>query len=385
MEEFYLLDNELNKKYIIDTYSSAIWAKRYNDIGDCELVISASEENFRKIKECKYIARNDDDMVCKIKKIEIQTDEENGNQLILTGKDITDILEQRIVVKQTNFNGLVEDYIRTLINDSIINPTNADRKIKNFVLADKIGFSDTIREQVTYDNVGIKIQKLCKQYGWGYRVTINNGNFVFALYKGRDKSKYITFSHNYDNISTTDYSKDDSNIKNVALVAGEGEGVARRTTTIGNGVGIDRHELYVDARDISSEIDYDELLTNYPNGKEKVINNVIYYQVNGSNIAIITKNDAGEVTNVQLCSNIYIENLKNTGYEKMSTYTSVTSFSGEVIVGMSYRYKEDYDLGDIVNIVNEYGISIDVRISEVIENQDDNGYTMEPTFENIEE
>lgn len=384
MEEFYLLDNELNKKYIIDTYSSAIWVKRYNDIGDCELVISASIENFRKIKECKYIARNDDDMVCKIKKVELQTDEENGDQLILTGKDITDILNQRIVIKQTNFNGLVEDYIRTLINDSIIKPTNADRKIKNFALSNKEGFSETIREQVTYDNVGDKIQKLCKQYGWGYKVTVNNGNFIFALYKGNDISSYITFSHNYDNISTTDYSKDDSNIKNVALVAGEGEGVARKTITIGNGVGIDRHELYVDARDISSEIDYDELLTNYPNGNEKVINNVIYYQVNGSNIAILTKNDAGEITNVQLCNNIYMENLKNTGYEKMSAYTSITSFSGEIIVGMSYKYKEDYNLGDIVNIVNEYGISINVRISEVIENQDDNGYTMEPTFENIE-
>lgn len=384
MEEFYLLDNELKKKYIIDTYSSAIWAKRYNDIGDCELVISASIENFRKIKECKYIARNDDDMVCKIKKVELQTDEENGDQLILTGKDITDILNQRIVIKQTNFNGSVEDYIRTLINDSIIKPTNTDRKIKNFTLANKKGFTETIREQVTYDNVGDKIQKLCKQYGWGYKVTINNGSFIFALYKGSDISEYITFSHNYDNISTTDYSKDDSNIKNVALVAGEGEGVARKTITIGNGIGIDRHELYVDARDISSEIDYDELLINYPNGKEKVINNVIYYQVNGINIAVLTKNDAGEITNVQLCNNIYMENLKNTGYEKMSEYTSITSFAGEIIAGMSYKYKEDYNLGDIVNIVNEYGISINVRISEVIENQDDNGYTMEPTFENIE-
>ena len=384
MEEFYLLDNELKKKYIIDTYSSAIWAKRYNDIGDCELVISASIENFRKIKECKYIARNDDDMVCKIKKVELQTDEENGDQLILKGKDITDILNQRIVIKQTNFNGSVEDYIRTLINDSIIKPTNTDRKIKNFTLANKKGFTETIREQVTYDNVGDKIQKLCKQYGWGYKVTINNGSFIFTLYKGSDISEYITFSHNYDNISTTDYSKDDSNIKNVALIAGEGEGVARRTTTIGKGVGIDRHELYVDARSVSSEIDYDELLINYPNGKEKVINNVIYYQVNGSNIAIITKNDAEEVTNVQLCNNIYIENLRNTGYEKMAAYTSVTSFSGEIIVGMSYQYKKDYKLGDIVKIVNEYGISINVRISEVIENRDDNGYTMEPTFENIE-
>lgn len=384
MEELYLLDDKLNKKYIIDTYSNILWVPRYNDIGDCELVISASQENFKKIKECRYITRDDDDMACEIKKVEIQTDEENGDQLIITGIDIKNILNQRIIEKQTNFNGLVEDYIRTLINDAIINPKNSDRKINNFILADKVSFSETIREQVTYDTVGDKIQNLCKQYGWGYKVTISRGNFVFSLFKGKDKSKYITFSHNYDNISTTNYSKDDSNIRNVALVAGEGEGVNRVTTIIGGGAGINRHELYIDARDISSSIDYNELTTKYPNGVERVVNNTIYYQVDGVNIAILIKNDKGEITEVQLCSNIYIENLKNTGYEKMAEHTSVTSFSGEIIVGMNYTYKKDYELGDIVNIVNEYGISVNARISEVIENQDDNGYTMEPTFENIE-
>lgn len=384
MEELYLLDENLKRKHIIDTYSNIIWAKRYNDIGDCELVISATEENFNKIKECKYISRADDDMSCEIKKIDIQTDEENGNQLIITGTDIKNILNQRIVEKQTNFNGLVEDYIRKLINDSIINPTNAERKIKNFILDDKVGFTEKISEQVTYDYVGDKIQELCKQYGWGYKVIIRNGNFVFSLYKGEDKSAYITFSQDYDNIATTSYSKDDSNIKNVALVAGEGEGVARVTTTIGAGTGIDRHELYIDARDVSSEIDYNELISSYPNGVEKTINNVIYYQVNGSNIAILTKDDKGEVSKVQLCSSVYIENLKNTGYEKMSDYTSVTSFTGEVIVGVNYIYKKDYDLGYIVSIVNEYGISMKARICEIIENQDENGYSMEPTFENIE-
>lgn len=384
MEELYLLDKDLKRIHIIDTYSSLIWAKRYNDIGDCELVISASEENFNKIKECKYISRIDDDMACEIKKIDIKTDEENGNQLIITGIDIKNILNQRIVVKQTNFNGLVEDYIRRLINDSIINPTNLERKIENFVLDDKVGFTERISEQVTYDYVGDKIKELCKQYGWGYKVTIINENFVFSLYKRTDKSDYITFSQDYDNISTTEYSKDDSNVKNVALVAGEGEGVERVTTSIGAGTGINRHELYIDARDVSSEIDYNELISSYPNGVEKTINNVIYYQVNGTNIAVLTKNDEGEVSKVQLCSNIYIENLKNIGYEKMSEYTSITSFTGEVIVGMNYTYKEDYDLGDIVSIVNEYGISIKARICEIIENKDENGYSMEPTFENIE-
>lgn len=385
MDELYLLDNELNRKHIIDTYASFIWAKRYNDLGDFELIIAASQENFEKIEECKYIMRSDDDMVCEIKKIEVKTDAENGSQLIIVGTDIKDILKQRIIMKQTNFNGFVEEYIRTLINDAIINPTDSDRKISNFILADKNDYTERISEQVTYNNLGDKIQKLCQQYEWGYRVNIDDGKFVFSLFKGKDLTDYITFSADYDNISTTDYSKDNSNIKNVALVAGEGEGAERRTITIGNGIGINRHELYIDARDISSNIDYEELLINYPNGNEKVVNGVIYYQVNGINIAILEKDDSGEIVEVRLCDEIYINSLRNTGNERLSKYTSITSFLGKVITSMGYKYKEDYDLGDIVNIVNEFGISINARITEILESQDENGYTIEPTFENIEQ
>ena len=383
MEELYLLDEDLKKKYIIDTYSSIIWTRRYNMPGDCELVVQASKENLSKIRESKYISRDDDDMTCEIKKIEIQTDEENGDKIIITGTDIKDILNKRIVMNQTNFSGLAEDYIRKLINDAFINPKEPDRKINNFVLDNKQGFTETISEQVTYDYIGDKVQEICQQFGWGYKVTIQNGNFIFSLYKGEDKSQYITFSQNYDNISTTDYQEDNSNIKNVALIAGEGEGVDRKTTTIGSGEGVNRNELYVDARDVSSTIDYDELLSNYPNGIEKIINNVIYYQVNGSNIAILTKDEEGEISEITLCDDIYMENLKSVGNEKMTEYVSVTSFTGNIIVGVNYKYKEDYCLGDIVKLVNEYGISINVRISEIIESKDENGYAIEPTFENI--
>ena len=67
----------------------------------------------------------------------------------------------------------------------------------------------------------------------------------------------------------------------------------------------------------------------------------------------------------------------------MTEYISVTSFAGEIIVGISYIYKKDYNLGDIVKIKNEYGISMNARITEVLENQDESGYKMEPTFENV--
>lgn len=384
MEEVYLLDSELNKKYIIDTYSSIIWTPRYNTLGDCELVISASCENFKKIKECKYIIRDDDEMACEIKKVELKTDEENGDQLIITGTDVKDILNQRIVMNQTNFNGLVEDYIRTLINDAIINPKDSNRKIANFILDDKVGFTEKIREQVTYDYVGDKIQKLCKQYNWGYKVIIKNKNFIFSLYKGKDRSNYVKFSQNFDNIATTDYLKDDSNIKNFTVIAGEGEGAERSKVTVGESIGIDRKELYIDARDVSSSIDYTELLSSYPNGNEKTIEGVLYYQVNGKSIAIITKNEKGEVSEVKLCNDVYMESLKSTGYERMAQYKSNNSFEGEIIVGVNYVYKKDYNLGDIISIENEYGISMKTRIVEVIENQDDKGYTIEPTFENVE-
>ena len=383
MEELYLLDENLKKIYIIDTYSSVIWTPRYNTLGDCELVIQASKENLNKVKECKYISREDDELSCEIKKIEIQTDEENGDQIIITGTDIKDILNKRIVMNQTNFNGLAEDYIRKLITDAFINPKDPNRKISNFMLDDKKGFTETIREQVTYDYIGNKVQEICQQFGWGYKVTIKNGNFVFSLYKGEDRSQYITFSQNYDNISTTDYQEDNSNIKNVALIAGEGEGVDRKITTVGSVEGINRIELYVDARDVSSTIDYDELVSSYPNGREKTINNVIYYQVNGNNIAIITKDEEGEVTEVKLCNNIYTEILKSVGNEKMAEYVQKISFFGKIITGVNYIYKKDYNLGDIVKIVNEYGMAVNARITEIIENRDENGYSMEPTFENV--
>lgn len=42
------------------------------------------------------------------------------------------------------------------------------------------------------------------------------------------------------------------NYRNVALVAGEGEGLDRKTIPVGAAEGMERYELYVDARDVSS-------------------------------------------------------------------------------------------------------------------------------------
>lgn len=50
-------------------------------------------------------------------------------------------------------------------------------------------------------------------------------------------------------------------MKTVTLVGGEGEGAGRRYTTVGGGSGLNRRELFTDARDISSNVGSDDALT----------------------------------------------------------------------------------------------------------------------------
>ena len=52
---------------------------------------------------------------------------------------------------------------------------------------------------------------------------------------------------------------------------------------------------------------------------------------------------------------------------------------------MTFVYKTDYNLGDVVTVENEYGISVGARIVEVVEVDDDNGYSVQPKFENTTE
>lgn len=380
--DIYVLDKNFNRIHIIDQYKSLIWANRYNEIGDCELMINATVDNWFIFKDGIYLTRSDDDMTCRIEKINIKTDLENGNFIIIDGYDIKNILKQRIIWKQTNFIGLAEDYIRKLIEEAIISPELEIRKISNFVLDDKANFIEELQQQVAYDNLQEKITEICKKYEWGYKVYIGNNLIRFKLYKGVDRTDYVVFSEDYENLANTEYIEDKSNMRNVALIAGEGEGVERTTAITGDKSGLERYEVYVDASDLSKKIEYEDLKNTYKNGEEKTIGGKIYYVVNGVNIAILTKED--DYTNVELLDDIYINNLISKGNETLAQYCNTKTFNGNVEAKLTYEYKKDYFLGDIVSVRNQFGISIKARIVEIIEVDDDNGYSIEPKFEYME-
>ncbi|MDT2284838.1 hypothetical protein P7H17_00070 [Paenibacillus larvae] len=55
--------------------------------------------------------------------------------------------------------------------------------------------------------------------------------------------------------------------KNIAVVAGQGEGEDRKIVTVGTSTGLNRHEMFVDARDVGTQEEGSEPLQKNKSGK----------------------------------------------------------------------------------------------------------------------
>lgn len=432
MDDVYVLDKNLNLVGIVDSYKSLIWSTRYVELGDCELYVTATTEMIQLLQKDYYMMRLDDDMICQIKRIELDTDAENGDYLVVNGYDARRFLDQRVIWSTMTCDGSVEAFIRQMVQNTVCTPALSARQLRKqngtqlFFLGDQAGFTDVTTEQVSYKNVGEKIREYCTRYGWGYKVVLGNSKLWFVLYKGTDRTDFVIFSNAYENLSTTHYVEDETNLGNVALVAGQGEGSLRSRNVSGYAEGVDRYEIYVDAKDISKDITWEELtdqypttdsggqgyisgtaetgyvykmnyinihivdsdqLTNlqatYPDGTLITISGIQYYQIYNATIADLPSNTPQDGDTVTLRDVVYSVYLLNRGYEKLAEYGGVVSFEGTVIPDVTFVYKRDYFLGDVVTVENDYGIKASARIVEVIEVNDDNGYSMEPKFEYI--
>lgn len=429
MGDIFVLDENLKTIGIADTYKSCIWVNRYKALGDCELYIEATQQNMDLYKEGYYLARNDDEMVCRIKKIELETDVEKGDFLIVKGSDAKGFLDQRIIWDTVNCEGNVEDFIRSIVTSSCISPTINARKFlkpnKNqlIYLGSNSGLDESLTEQISYKNLGEKIREYCERYNWGYKFTLDNERFLFKIYKGTNRTGTVIFSDHYENLTTSKYVNDATNLGNVALVAGEGEGSERSKSTANYAESIDRYEIYVDAKDLSKTITWEELTTtypttsqggqgfittesgnyvykmnyiniqifdlnqlnslksSYPGGSIVNIDNTSYYKITNAVIADLPNSAPENNDNVVLREVVYSVYLLNRGYEKLSEYGVVTSFEGTIEPNVTFTYKTDYFLGDLVAVENNYGQSISARIVEVTEVNDDKGYSVEPKFE----
>lgn len=353
--EVVVLNTNFEVIALLDVFKSLIWTDRYDQYGDFEIYIPADSNTLKFLNEDHYLFTKDSEHGMIVEQKSIESDVEDGDYVAITGRSLESILTRRIIWGTKVLTGNFQDAIETLLNEAIIAPSDQDRKIENFIFQksnDPKITELTIDAQYTCSNLYTTIEELCKKNHIGFKVVLNETNqFVFSLYAGVDRSysqttnPYVVFSPNFENIANSNYYTSKMNYKNVTLVVGEGEEFEYATTvTVGSASGLDRREMFTDASNTSS--------------------------------------DSSEAT---LTEDEYLALLKEMGDKDLNTNSIKTAFEGEVDATNMFVYGEDFFVGDIVQIANEYGHEGTVYISELVLSQGEDGTSVYPTFKTVQE
>lgn len=354
-----ILDKDLEVVGDIDDAISFIWDKHYREAGYVEIYAAVTPRTVALLKEGYYITRDDDPCVARIHSIATETNEEGVDVIIASAKFVQNVLGQRIIWNRTRIYGNAELVARSLIIDNCMSPTDAqgnamrERIIGELTMAEAHGLPDRLNEtQVSYKNLLEYVLEICATFHYGLRAIMKTAEKKIAIdiYAGTDRSyrqtaqPHVVFSQENENLIGFSYKYDKSTTVNVVRVAGEGEGAARIMTNIGTASGLDRFEVFVDARDISSTI---------------------------------TGEDGSE--SVAYTPEEYKAMLEERGLLSMAPASE--SIDASVDLSRSYEYRRDFDVGDVVTIHDlRTGAYVNARLMSVLESEDSSGYTLTPTF-----
>jgi hypothetical protein len=343
--QLYVYDDQRRLAGVVESFSYFSWRRRYADAGTFELTAAATIENLALLQIGYLIRKPDDSEAAFIESLAYTL--EDGETVTVAGRFATSLLARRIIWHTENVRGDLAAAIGQLLDHNLLNPDISDpdqlpRKMTGISYSPvATGFS--VNNQLSYRNLLEGVIKLCEMGEYGFRTNFDphTGLVAFELYKGRETS--ATFAREYDNITRQQYIHNLTDSANVGRGGGEGEGKDRVFTTVGDMTvtGYNRREAFVDARDLQSE---------------------------GEDGSVLTPAE-------------YMAKLRERTLLRLDELRPVESFDAAVNPYGGLRYKQDYDLGDVVTILSRrWGVSMRTRITEVEEIYDVQGMTLDVTF-----
>lgn len=359
----------------IDAAKSVIWHSVYFGVGDFEIYTEATPEALKMLQKFNYVTRPDDIEIGIIEKIEVVNDENSGLMISAAGRFAKSILDRRLIYKlsgksntPTILRGKVEENIRTVVyNNAISCSFDSKRNISILELGELAGIAARIvdkdgyatQKQTSYANLLEYTDGVLQEYGLASMVALNaeRRKLQYIVYTGIDRSidntegnTPVVFSQEFDNLTASAYACDTTAEKNVALIGGEGEGAERFYSLLEGGeTDLQRREIFINASSISKT----------------------YKEGSGEDEEEITYTDEE-----------YTALLDAQGKQDLIPLAVFENYNGTIdIENGNYVYNRDFYLGDIVTVQdNQLEAVLNVRITEITEVQDENGYTVDATY-----
>ena len=294
---------DLILKNIVRNWVSLLAVNTYNSMGCFTLELQNTPYNAELMQLWNYcIIDNDNENVYVITSANIA-----DGKIVLTGFPATYIFSKRasttVISKkkaEVAMKGLVDN----------MSPWD------NVVTEEVKGLTDTFKNQMSDKQILEYLQGIGQATDMGFRLVKEGQKLVFKTYKPKINNS-VKYSTSLKNVANLEYFISDNDYYNYAIVAGSEHGDKRITVTssIGDTTGVDRRELYVDARNEQPE--EGETLEDYKARLERV------------------------------------------GLQKLAEHLKVETL---------YFFVEQNDnvkLGDVINVaLEEYGISLQVRVVE---------------------
>ncbi|TQR26970.1 hypothetical protein C7Y47_23920 [Lysinibacillus sphaericus] len=324
MVDLYVFDLNFNTLGEISEYKRLILQRNYYKFSMLTLIVPGTPEMIELLKMDNIITTQSNPNYGYIIQ-HFDYIDENGSEIEVVAYSLNFMTSWRVIERQQRYAGNVEDIIKSFISSNAIN-TVSNRVIPNLRLASNTGIKIVDDSTKTGGPVSEHCFALCQKHEMSFDVFMNHKDKKYDVYtwQGEDHSitqsvlPHVIFSKEFDNVIKQNYVNSNIETKTTAIVAGEGEGVDRKTITVNDNLsGFNRRELYVDARDLqSSYLDDDN-------------------------------------NNVTLTPEQYQETLQSRGIEKLAEYQEIETYESEIDMFAQFEYGVDYKLGDVVSIRND--------------------------------
>lgn len=344
----------------INGYTSISWIERYREPGEFEIkaLVSSGLREFLPLGTVIGQINSLETMI--VENHEISEEKDGDPELVITGRSFETYLENRMVGSNiTWFSGL--NYVRLakyvlatnplqaqiiqLINDHVYAPStiNDDNAVPLVFGASAIPDSVNVEGRtVAQGNVHERIVELLaiRDYGikiWRPGATTDPSYMYIVVHQGIDKSGTVTFSAQTGDISTADYLWSIKNLKNCALVVGK----FVQAIVYGTPTGYPRRFMYVDANDIDGHWQAEPLGSDFTN-----------------------------VGAVMLAR----------GRQALFSQNQITLAGVNVSENRTYKFRQDYQVGDIISLDSNFGETLKMRVVEYAEIEDETGESGHPTL-----
>lgn len=341
MKPIRILSPTLDLQGEIDNYLSFSILRKYHSYGQFQLTTNIKVQNADKLNMNNLIMLgNSKHKIGIIRHKEIKTNEQGEEILTVRGYTLGAIIKQRTTIPATGqaqdtIEADAESVMKHYVQRNCLDITGME--FPNLVIAPNENRGSNIKWQSRYKNLAEELESISRvsNLGWHVYLDLKLKKWIFDIYKGRNFSAGqninppVIFSPEFDNVKSQEYIDSLVGFGNYAIVAGQGEGISREVITVGtDDTGLDKHVIFVDARDLESSAD-----------------------------------------------------LPRRGEAKLNEHKRILSFQSEILTNGPFEYEKDWDLGDVVTVKNkDWGVSIDTRITEVTEIYEQAGFRLDVVF-----